>query len=229
MLRLMVSGDLVIRRIQTLRCQKLLLAIRLQLYGRPLYRQIVLVFRTVSSRHQTRTCKQGFRWSAHTNSHGAGKGFDVSPFRGIQPTMGTPGHNGSRPTTSIALFDRCQYAGSNARAIRSNGYTGAIISFGTLQPASRAELERHAAGDRNWQIAAQTLSKARSRTGRDQPSSENSDMSSILAAWMRRPEKLQEQRAAATKPSIKPRLEKFWNPRRRNCGPPSREVRHARA
>lgn len=104
-------------------------------------------------------------------------GFDVSPFPGSAAHW-------ERLVTILAahnidcVIDIGANTGQYARAIRSNGYTGAIISFEPLSGV-RAELERHAAGDRNWQIAPQ--SAVGGQPGQAEINiSEESDMSSIL-------------------------------------------------
>lgn len=159
-----------------------------------MYRQIVLVFRTVSSATNTHM-QTGISMVGTLRKFTRRMGFDVSPFPGSADHW-------ERLVTMLTAHDiDCALdiganTGQYARAIRSNGYTGAIISFEPLSGV-RAELERHAAGDRNWQIAAQTAVGSAAGQAEINISGE-SDMSSILPLDATAHEKLKSSRAAAT-------------------------------
>lgn len=105
-------------------------------------------------------------------------GFDVSPFPGAATHW-------ERIVTLLQsheiayVLDIGANSGQYARALRANGYDGQIVSFEPLSVV-RAELERNASGDKNWQVAPQTAVGAESGTLEINVSAE-SDMSSILS------------------------------------------------
>jgi FkbM family methyltransferase len=86
-----------------------------------------------------------------TRSFARRLGFDISPFPG--------GATHWRRIVALlddhgidCLFDVGANVGQCARAIRSNGYAGRIVSFEPLS-AAHAEVSARAAADPNWQVA----------------------------------------------------------------------------
>jgi FkbM family methyltransferase len=121
-------------------------------------------------------------------------GFDVSPFPGsarhwehLISLLSAHGID--------CVLDIGANTGQYARAIRSNGYDGAIMSFEPLSRV-RAELMQHAAGDRNWQIAEQCAVGGAQGEVEINISGE-SDMSSILPLDTTAQEKLESTRTTA--------------------------------
>jgi len=105
-------------------------------------------------------------------------GYDISPFPGSAPHW-------ERLINSLSLhdidcvFDIGANTGQYARAIRTNGYAGRIVSFEPLS-GIRDELERHATTDPLWEIAPRTAVGATSGEVEINISGET-DMSSILS------------------------------------------------
>lgn len=122
-------------------------------------------------------------------------GFDVSPFPGSASHWERLIKTLSSHNIDYVL-DIGANTGQYARAIRSNGYAGKIVSFEPLSGV-RPELERHAAGDANWVIAAQTAVGAEEGQVEINISGE-SDMSSILALDATAHERLASTRATAS-------------------------------
>lgn len=121
-------------------------------------------------------------------------GFDVAPFPGSAPHW-------ERLVALLSdhridcLLDIGANTGQYARAVRSNGYRGQIISFEPLSRV-RSELVQHAARDAKWQIAEQSAVGGAPGTVEINISGE-SDMSSILALDDTAREKLKSTRTTA--------------------------------
>lgn len=122
-------------------------------------------------------------------------GFDVAPFPGSSDHWERLIKTFTSHDIDYVL-DIGANTGQYARAIRSNGYAGKIVSFEPLSGV-RATLEQYAAGDSNWSIAPQTAVGAKDGQVEINISGE-SDMSSILALDATAHERLASTRATAS-------------------------------
>ncbi|MBT5572602.1 MAG: FkbM family methyltransferase [Alphaproteobacteria bacterium] len=105
-------------------------------------------------------------------------GYDISPFPGSATHWGRIVET-LKSHDVDCLLDVGANTGQYARAIRTNGYPGKIISFEPLSHI-RHDLEHHAASDAHWDIAPRTAVGADMGEVEINISGE-SDMSSILS------------------------------------------------